>query len=157
MTTYSVSDLRDRLALLDDKIAVAEHAVKAAERKLEQARIERAGAEAFINMLESATETAPSQQGSTNTSVVLAVLQAHPGNIRLDDIPRLTAEQGGPELNIDQVKAALKYLGRRGDVENVRRGIWRAKTDSPANTDGPAESGTIRRNFTSGRIGDGAG
>lgn len=139
MTTYSVSDLRDRLALLDNKIAAAERAVEAAQHKLMQARNERVGAEAFINSLESVPEIAPQQQG--NSSIVLAVLQGHPGEVRLDDIPRFAVELGGPELSADQVKAALKYLGRRGDAQNVRRGVWRAKIDIPRNTEGPAEAG----------------
>lgn len=147
-TSYSISDLRGRLALLDDKIAAAERAVEDAQRKLMSARTERAGAEAFINLLEASTEpdqpsaeTGRSVNGDGISSIVLAILQAHPEGVRLDDVPRLAAEQGGPALEPQQVRSAVKYLGRRGDAENIRRGLWRPKTDASTNADGPAEAG----------------
>lgn len=140
MTSFSISDLRDRLALLDDKIAAAERAVEVAERRLAEAKVERAGAEAFINSLEAPA----SRRGAGNpgiSSTVLAVLQAHPEGVRLEDVPRLAVEMGGPELDGEQVRSAVKHLGRTKLAENIRRGLWRAKTDAPENTDGPAEAG----------------
>jgi hypothetical protein len=148
MASYSISDLRDRLTLLDNKIAAAEHAVQTAERRLAEAKVERAGAEAFINLLES--DGAPEQSGTHRraangegiSSAVLAVLEAHPEGVRTDDIPRLAAEMGGPELDGQQVRSAVKHLGRRGVAVNVRRGLWRPKIDDASvNTDGPAEAG----------------
>jgi hypothetical protein len=151
--SFSISELRAQLSLLDDKVVLAERAVEDAQRAvvvaqdaLVDARTKRDGASTFIDMLEAIDNVQdapmPPRAGSDGISAaVLAVLNAHPEGVRVEDIPRLAVQQGGPELEPVQVRSAVKYLGRRGDAVNVRRGFWRPKTTASTNTDGPAEAG----------------
>jgi hypothetical protein len=119
----TTSDIRAVLHQLDIEIADA-------EKRLEDLRVERRGAEALLARLPAAktgirTPSAARQgAGSGNTEIVAAILaDAHEG-LYLRSIEAATQERGTP-LDYDQIRSAVTYLRRRGEAERVGRGVWR--------------------------------
>ena len=153
-SSFSVAELRGRLPALDAEVLKAEHELAAARagveealQKLAQAQAMRSGAEAFIGVLEAET-VRPNAMSSLSalrrpaertfrqigpTDVVYRILSDHPEGIDLHDVSRIADEQGSG-LNAEQVRSAVTYLRRRGDAENVARGVWRLVGATPTNS-----------------------
>ncbi len=154
--TYSLDDLRQRLSRLDDDVTHARAEYEAAGQRLAEAEKRRSGAAAFIALLEQEADASPAEppamtfgplprirKGSPATGVtamVEEIMRAHPDGIDIHDVQRIAGEQGH-DLNGEQVRSAVTYLRRRGDAENVGRGVWRLKPGaSTQDSDGPASA-----------------
>ncbi len=139
------------LAEIDEEIA-------AAERSLEELRVQRRGAEAFMKRLGVPTPStaspgdAPSTDGSAgrtpparghaaagNTGAVADLLMRHPEGIALAEIKHALARTG-TLLDADQVRSAVTYLRRKGQAEPVSRGRWRLILPAPTNAEDPADA-----------------
>jgi hypothetical protein len=121
----TTSDVRAILNQLDVEIAEA-------EKRLEDLRVERRGAEALLARLPAPTtraRTSAPGQGTGNAEIVAEILADAPEGIDLQAIEAATAERGTP-LDYDQVRSAVTYLRRRGHAERVDRGVWRLWIDS---------------------------
>ncbi len=141
----------DALAQLDAEISATEHA-------LDDLRLQRKGAEAFMQRLGlDVTVTSDSASGVVTpakaravrpvransvtgyTGAVADLLVQHPEGIALVEIKENLARQG-TSLDPDQVRSAVTYLRRKHQAEPVSRGIWRSVI-RPANADSPALTG----------------
>ncbi len=133
--------LASALAQIDAEIATA-------ERNLEHLRMQRRGAEAFMQRLgipvpsatalstedASPTVTRPPRTASPgrsraaaggNTALVTEVLRRAPAEgVSLGETREALAREGYA-LDADQVRSAVTYLRRKGEAEPVARGRWR--------------------------------
>jgi hypothetical protein len=165
---YSLADLRSRLALLDAEVQAKEAAVNATPegRALVAARVLRDGAERFISALEAEaaanaaeaeviidaevivdTDSRPLARRSFrhsigNADIIGAIIAESPDGIHLRDIQRIVAERGH-DFDGEQVRSSVTYLRRRGDAENIGRGVWRPTSPKAAvdKNDPAAEAG----------------
>jgi hypothetical protein len=138
--SYSIDDLRTKLAVFDAKVAKAERDLVAAQQRLAEARERRAGAQAFITVLESEMghphRPASSSGTPGPTLVVESILRDHPAGLDMASIQEIAVREG---VTGEQVRSAVTYLRRRGDAENMSRGVWRI-AERATNEDGPAEA-----------------
>lgn len=151
MTT--TADLLAALATIDGEVA-------AAECRVTELRLERRGAEALLKRLGvSVTVDAPLDAetigpravsvprrgpASGNAEIVAKLLGTRPTGATLAVLVDMASQQGTP-LENDQVRSAVAYLNRRGEVERLSRGLWRlaasgAKPDS-SEPSSPAPTG----------------
>lgn len=154
VTSYTIADLRQQLPVLDAEVARHAAAKAAAEQAEHDARLKRAGAEALIQALEASERESGTStpHGSTvhssisarrgastvgTTAVVENIIRTHPNGIHIQEVGIIAAEQGHV-IDSEQVRSAVTYLRRRGDAENIARGVWRP-TSPPTNTNGPTE------------------
>ena len=153
---YSKNDLLERLGVLDEKIVRL-------EAELTDARAQRSGAVTFIESLPDdedtqadvptnvavADETTPTvgtikhsrrAPATGTTDLVFQIIAEHPDGIHIQDIG-VAAGERGQQLDSEQVRSAVTYLRRRGDAENISRGVWKLKDDtSPTNAEGPTDA-----------------
>jgi hypothetical protein len=116
------TDIHNALGQIDAEIAEV-------ERTLEELRLQRRGAEALLARLpkldrSASTVTAARRSSGGNAEIVVDVLANAPEGLDLGAIEAAATEAGHP-LDNEQVRSAVAYLRRRGDVERVRRGVWR--------------------------------
>lgn len=153
---YSKNDLLELLGGLDEKIVRL-------EAELGAARAQRSGAVIFIESLPDdedtqadlptdvtvTDETAPTVRTIKHsrrapaigtTALVFQIISEHPDGVHIQDIGA-AADERGQQLDPEQVRSAVTYLRRRGDAENISRGVWKLKDDtSPTNAEGPTDA-----------------
>jgi len=147
------------LDLLWQALAQIDEEIASAERSLDGLRMQRRGAEAFMQRFGlDVTVTADSASGVVTpakarvvrpvraspvtgyTGAVADLLVHHPEGIALVEIKENLARQG-TSLDADQVRSAVTYLRRKGQAEPVSRGIWRSVSLTPTNAESPASTG----------------
>jgi len=157
--TGTVSPMTTTTTTFADALAQLDAEISATERALDDLRLQRKGAEAFMQRFGfDATVTADSASGvvapaservvrpvransvTGYTGSVADLLVQHPEGIALVEIKENLARQG-TSIDADQVRSAVTYLRRKGQAEPVSRGIWRSVSLTPTNAESPAATG----------------
>lgn len=137
--TFTIADLRARLVVIDTRIAKARQQLARAAAEVEALEQQKAGAEAFITLLVEPEQPARGRATSNGiTALVEGIMAEHPEGIRLDQIQNV-AHANGHDLDGEQIRSAVTYLRRKGDAENIERGVWRLRR-AFAQANGPAEA-----------------
>lgn len=139
MTTPSA--FHEALARLDTEIADT-------EAKLDDLRLKRTGAEAFLAYMTPVAATVARQHVEKTPSTAAGgpadvVWRTIPINMQfgVDDVLHYVAD-AGVNLTREQVRNAIHYLVRKGALTKVGRGTWRRDTEAPAVTGASDQSDT---------------
>ncbi len=119
---------RDALARLDAEIDSAERVVVALKLKREGANVflEYSGLSPVATGVRTESRSAPVApvSGDSPTALVWSTVQAvDRDSYTLDQITDEVLAAGG-QISKDQVRNSVHYLVRRGQMRNLRRGLW---------------------------------
>ena len=157
--------------MLVETLTGLDEEITAARATVDRLMLERQGVEAALKRFGHTSTTIPAPaadegalpsdvrpkeqaDNSVITSRVLDLLHNAGGPLRIGDIAKSL------DLDVTQARSATAYLKRKGEVHNVKRGLWQAGTPTDiaakwdADTETPAATGVSGTAPTSGPGGD---